>query len=155
MKAFWKDTVYKNAYLLIAAAWLFTLSFIFSNYWSYTSSPKGVQKNLENYLTIKETEFTKLAADTPLLVRLVEYRHSEKEMHQLSELSWGIFIYELEEQGPIILRFWNTQENLPTDAMLAKQDGEHFVDLPNGKYELIRRKMELQMEKLLSVSPGT
>jgi signal transduction histidine kinase len=89
-------------------------------------------------------------------VRLVEYRQSEKEMHKLSELSWGIFIYELEEQGPIILRFWNTQENLPTDANVAKQDGEYFVDLSNGKYELIRRKMELRGQKnilLLSLIP--
>ena len=144
MKSFWKDTLYRNAYLLIGAAWVFTISFIFSNYWSYTSSPKGVRKNLENYLSIHENTFSKIKADTAQLLRLVEYRQGETEMQKLSALHWGLFVYELEEQGPINLRFWNTQESLPTDQMLVRQDGEYIVDLPNGKYELIRRKLELR-----------
>lgn len=144
MKSFWKDILYRNAYLLIGAAWVFTLSFIFSNYWSYTSSPKGVRKNLENYLSIHENAFSRIKADTAQLLRLVEYRQGEAEMQKLSSLPWGLFVYELEEQGPISLRFWNTQESLPTDQMLVMQDGEYLVDLPNGKYELIRRKLELR-----------
>jgi signal transduction histidine kinase len=144
VKQFWKDTLFRNAYLLIGAAWIFTLSFIFSNYWSYTSSPKGVRKNLENYLSIHETEFRRVAGDTALLTRLLQYRPSERDMEAMVGLPWGLYLYELEEQGPINLRFWNTQEALPTDANLALQDGEHLVDLPNGKYELIRRKMVLR-----------
>ena len=95
MKSFWKDTLYRNAYLLIGAAWVFTISFIFSNYWSYTSSPKGVRKNLENYLSIHENTFSKIKADTAQLLRLVEYRQGETEMQKLSALHWGLFVYEL------------------------------------------------------------
>jgi len=136
--------MYRNGYLLISAAWLFTLSVIFSNYWSYTSSPKGVKKNLENYLSGKENEFRVLSRDTALLFRLMAYRQGDGEMRTLTEMGWGLFLYELEEQGPATLRFWNTQASLPTGAMLAFQDGEYLVDLPNGKYEMIRRKMVLR-----------
>lgn len=156
MNLFWKDTLYKNAYLLIGAAWVFTLSFIFSNYWSYTSSPKGVRKNLENYLSIHEGDFSRIAADSALLMRLVEYRQSEEEMERLSALPWGLFVYELQNDGPISLQFWNTQETQPTDAQLVMPDGEYLVDLPSGKYELIRRKMVLRNRSnilLLSLIP--
>jgi signal transduction histidine kinase len=144
LKVFWKDTVYKNAFLLIGAAWLFTLSFIFSNYWSYTSSPKGVRKNLENYLSRLEGDFQAVSKDTSLLVRLLEFRQGEKEMQVLANKGYGVFLYKLDDFGPIDLQFWNTQESLPTDAMLAMPDGEYFVELANGKYELIRRKMTLR-----------
>ncbi|HSF45444.1 MAG TPA: hypothetical protein VLA58_05515, partial [Chitinophagaceae bacterium] len=144
MKTFWKDIIYRNAYFLIGAAWLFTLSFIFSNYWSYTSSPKGVRKNLESYLEKNEKDFLEVISDTSLLLRLVNSKESEVQVRELTYKDYGIFIYNLDEFGPIELRFWNTQESLPTDEMLARSDGEYFVDLPNGQYELIRRKLLLR-----------
>ncbi len=143
MNKFWKDTIYRNAYFIIGAAWLFTLSFIFSNYWSYTSSPQGVRKNLENYLQKKEKSFFDVTKDSALLTRLIYTKEKEDEMLALTDKEFGIFIYKLEAYGPINLVFWNTQETLPTDEMLALPDGEYMVQLPNGQYELIRRKIVL------------
>jgi two-component system, NtrC family, nitrogen regulation sensor histidine kinase NtrY len=144
LRQFWKNTIYKNAYFLIGAAWLFTLSFIFSNYWSYTSSPQGVKKNLENYLEKNEKDFFNVLSDTTLLLRLLNSSESDVQVESLSEKGYGIFIYKLEDYGPIDLKFWNTQESLPTSEMLARSDGEYLVDLPNGQYELIRRKLLLR-----------
>ena len=143
MKKFWQDTIYRNAYFLIGAAWLFTLSFIFSNYWSYTSSPQGVRKNLENYLQQKEFNFFGIIKDNGLLLRLVQTRESETEMLNLAGKEYGMFLYNLEDYGPINLAFWNTQETLPTNEMLVMPDGEYMVKLSNGQYELIRRKLTL------------
>jgi len=143
LRSFWKDTIYKNAYYLIGAAWLFTLSFIFFNYWSYTSSPRGVRKNLESYLHRQEGELMSTIADTAVLLSLLKGTESEDQMQALTSRRSGIFIYKLEENGPINLKFWNTQEAMPTDEMLARPDGEYLVELPNGQYELIRRKLSL------------
>ena len=153
MNKFWKDTIYRSAYFLIGAAWLFTLSFIFSNYWSYTSSPQGVRKNLENYLQKKEASFFTIIKDSGLLTRLIHTRESETEMTALTEKEYGIFLYKLEDYGPINLEFWNTQETLPTDEMVVKPDGEYMVDLPNGQYEYIRRKITLPgKENILAIA---
>jgi signal transduction histidine kinase len=143
LKSFWKDTIYKNAYYLIGAAWLFTLSFIFFNYWSYTSSPRGVKRNLERHLHHQEKSYLSTVSDTALMVRLLHGSESEAQVEQMTSLGLGIFVYKLEEYGPINLKFWNTQDVLPTNEMLARPDGEYFVELPNGQYELIRRKMLL------------
>jgi hypothetical protein len=64
-------------------------------------------------------------------------------MIALTDKEFGIFLYKLEDYGPINLVFWNTQETLPTNEMQVKPDGEYMVQLPNGQYELIRRKIVL------------
>ncbi len=153
MNKFWQDTIYRNAYFLIGAAWLLTLSFIFSNYWSYTSSPQGVRKNLENYLQKRENAFFEITRDSALLTRLIYTRETENEMLSLTNEEFGIFLYKLEDYGPINLAFWNTQETLPTNEMLVKPDGEYMVQLPNGQYELIRRKFVLPgNESILAIA---
>jgi hypothetical protein len=52
---------------VITAAWLYTISFIFTNYWSYHASPLKVKNKLEQRLRQQEQRFSKLAADTALL----------------------------------------------------------------------------------------
>ncbi len=143
MRSFWKNTIYNHAYFLIGAAWLFTLSFIFSNYWSYTSSPQGVKKNLENYLEKKEKDLFRILEDSTTVLNLINATETDEQIEDLTQKEYGIFIYKLQPYGPIDLKFWNTQESLPTDEMLAKADGEYLVTLPNGQYELIRRKLLL------------
>lgn len=143
MKQFLKDTVYKNAYFLIGAAWLFTLSFIFSNYWSYTSSPQGVKKTLENYLHQHENNFDAFIEDTNLIRRLVDADESENDLIDITSRRYGIFIYQIEDYGPLTLKFWSTQQALPTDEMLSSPVGEYLERLPNGQYEFVNRKFTL------------
>lgn len=144
MKTFLKDTVYRNAYFLIGSAWLFTLSFIFSNYWSYTSSPQGVKKTLEQHLHRNEIDFKGFLNDTTLIGRLIDTRETEEEVRAVIEKKYGIFIYSLEDYGPIILRYWNTQQSLPSDEMLVKPEGEYLVTMANGQFELLRRKLTIR-----------
>ena len=143
MKPFLKDTIYRNAYFLIGAAWLFTLSFIFSNYWSYTSSPQGVRKTLEQNLRNQEEDFAEFLRDTGLLKQLVLTSESETEARKIIGKPYGIFLYSLEDYGPIVLRFWNTQQTAPTDEMQVRPEGDYFVNLSNGQFELVRRKVSL------------
>jgi two-component system, NtrC family, nitrogen regulation sensor histidine kinase NtrY len=151
VKTFLKDTIYRNAYFLIGAAWLFTLSFIFSNYWSYTSSPQGVKKTLENYIQKQENSFYAFLQDTPLVKRLIRERVTESELAEVAGRKYGIFIYRQEDYGPLVLSFWNTHQFLPTDEILANPEGEYMVDLPNGQYEFINRQMNITDDDKLIV----
>jgi signal transduction histidine kinase len=140
LKVFLKNTVYRYAYFLIGAAWLFTLSFIFGNYWSYTSSPQGVRKTLEQQLHAHEADFETILQDTGFVQRLVVTAESEEEARELMAKPFGIFIYSLEDDGPVNLRYWNTQQTEPSNEMLARADGDYFDTLPNGQFEFVRRK---------------
>ena len=94
VKTYLTDTVYRNAYLLIISAWLFTLSFVFSNYWSQSTSPQGVKRTLERYLHRQEEDFSRLLRDTPLIRRLALNTADDAELQRMIELPYGVFIYE-------------------------------------------------------------
>ncbi len=143
MNRFLKDTVYRYAWLLIGAAWLFTLSFIFSNYWSYTSSPQGVTKNLENYLHGQEQDLYSFLKDTGLIRRLINNQETEQELDKCTKLGYGIFIYSVGSEDALDLKFWNTQQVIPSRDLLAGPEGEALEKLPNGQYGVIKRRIFL------------
>ncbi len=151
MKQFWKDTFYKNGYLLIAAAWLFTLSFIFSNYWSYTSSPNGVKSALDKYIRHNEENFVTFLEDTALLRKLVHKQVNENEIERITSKKYGLFLYRQNGQGQYSIVFWNTQVVLPTPEILEKEDTRYMASLPNGQYEVMRKQISVQGEPILTI----
>jgi signal transduction histidine kinase len=143
LKRFLADTVYRNAYLLILAAWLFTLSFIFANYFSYTTSPKGVKRTLERHLWSQERDLESLFANPALLGRLLSSKEGEEEAFDMIGKPYGLFMYTREPGEGLHLGYWNTQQALPTDPMLSRADGMYFDTLPNGQYASLLRRMEI------------
>lgn len=139
MKKFWRDIFYNNGYLVIGAAWLFTISFIFSNYWSYTSSPGGVTKSLEKYIWRNERSFDLLLKDTTLLGKILERRETEAEVQHVLEQEYKIFLYDEVTPGNFNLLFWNTQSVLPDHSLLQKEQTQYIASLSNGQYEVIRK----------------
>ena len=131
VKTYLTDTVYRNAYLLIISAWLLTLSFVFSNYWSQSTSPQGVKRTLERYLHGQEEDFSRLLRDTPLIRRLAINTADDAELQRMIELPYGVFIYEQGASGVLSLVHWNTQQSLPTPDMLGKPEGMGLDTLPN------------------------
>ncbi len=146
MKRFLTDTVYRNIYLLIMAAWLFTLSFIFANYFSYTTSPKGVKRTLERYLWSQERDLEALLRDSVLLGRLLSESETEDEAFEMIEKPYGFFLFAGHGSDAGRLGYWNTQQALPTDPMLARSDGMYFDSLPNGQYASLLRRLRIRDE---------
>ena len=62
-----KNAIFKHGYLIITAAWLYTISFIFSNYFSYNSGPEKVKQNLARSIHDEEQVFDQLINDTTSL----------------------------------------------------------------------------------------
>ena len=143
MKSFLADTVYRNVYLLILAAWLFTLSFIFANYFSYTTSPKGVKRALERYLWSQERAVDALFKDAALQERLIAEEETEDEALAMVARPYGVFLYSADTSGSPRLAYWNTQQALPSDAMISRADGMYFDTLPNGQYASLLRRLEV------------
>ena len=71
-----KKAAYAHGYLFITAAWLYTISFVFTNYWSYSSSPKNVQRTLQKYIAGKENELKKIIAETTSLKTIARRREN-------------------------------------------------------------------------------
>ncbi len=129
---------YKNGYLLIIAAWLYTISFIFSNYWSYSSSPSRVQKQIESSISNGEQTFSSFVADTSFVQQLSSNLINKEKAEEYNRSDIGLFVYLL-KSGSLSLCYWNTNKMIPDSKDLQKPDGKYFSEYANGKFEIIKR----------------
>jgi two-component system, NtrC family, nitrogen regulation sensor histidine kinase NtrY len=133
-----KKAAYAHGYLIITAAWLYTISFIFTNYWSYSSSPASVQRTLQNHIAAEESEFEKIVADTAKIKALISVRDNAVKTDLLNRSS-GFFIYRINNSGALQQLYWNTNSMLPVPEDLEKPDGDYYADYQNGSFELEKR----------------
>ena len=126
--------LYKNSYLPVIAACLFTLSFIIDNYWSGNSSVTSVQKNIQSYVQQQEKDFDKLMADTEVVNKITDNKYDEAFLLNLTEKKYFIYHYLVDGGGVQQLVFWNTQAVLPSETLLSAQGNSGFIQLLNGFY---------------------
>jgi two-component system, NtrC family, nitrogen regulation sensor histidine kinase NtrY len=129
-----KQFFYNNSYLLVAAAWLVTLSFIIDNYWSVNSSVQAVQKNITAKIHREEREVEQLAADTARLTKLVQKKYDEPLLTEYLEKKHFLFVYPAFEPYENKLLFWNTQTVLPDSSIINAKDSCGFAKIQNGYY---------------------
>src|ERR1700744_2571908 len=137
-----KHFIYLHGYLLITSAWLFTLSFVISNYWSYTSSERAVTRSLEAYIQASEHKIGDLAADRTLLDRLYSGAYSPEDLARVSsQPPYYVFLYPIFNASAAQPVFWNTNIVIPDEAILAGHYGSNYVELPNGRYVSMKREI--------------
>jgi len=129
----------RHGYLLIIAAWLFTFAFLFSNYWSYYSSPQGVKRSLEKSLHQRELSFNAVAEDTLLMNHLFQRTYNEEELKELHKKDYYVFAYDSSAAGRWLV-FWSTNLVQPEDNRPLRE-GSGFAKLKNGYYEVICRPL--------------
>ena len=136
-----RQAAYKHGYLIITAAWLYTISFIFSNYWSYHSSPQKVKNKLEQGLQQQEKQFAGIISDTALLNTWITQTSSVAD--RIKD-DIGIFIYQQKDSETIpVLRYWNTNRMYVNADDLLWKEGSYFVGNQNGYFELIKKKVNI------------
>jgi two-component system, NtrC family, nitrogen regulation sensor histidine kinase NtrY len=143
-----RKSFYKNGYLLIIAAWLYTISFIFSNYSFYTTSPDRVQRRLESYIKKSEGAFQDFIEDTAVLKPLLKGAESRKALDYVNE-DVGLYVYSRNDVGNLLLLYWNNHEVIPEEKDLARPDGKYFSSYPNGQFEFIKKTLYLNRKQVI------
>ncbi|MEP7317258.1 MAG: hypothetical protein ABI921_00905, partial [Panacibacter sp.] len=133
-----KQSAYRHGYLFIIAAWLYTLSFLFTNYFSYDSNPDKVAKILGQYISGKEKRFNNLLADTAQLKSIITDKASEAKV-RLNQEDIGIFTYAVNDLGHPVQLYWNTNTMAVNNEELEKPDGEYAVAYQESYFVLIKR----------------
>jgi len=83
--------------------------------------------------------------------RLSDKNYSLSELEDLMDKQYGILIYERNHPFSERLRFWNDQSSVLPDSMLLKPDGNYFVNLSNGQFEIIKRSLNQMVPYPLTV----
>lgn len=138
-----KHALNKNAWLFFAAAWLYTLSFIFTNYFSYSSSPEKVATVLSDYIHGQENSFKTIIQDSALVNAIITDAPSPaKKQHVIDDL--GIFAYQVNDLGNPVLVFWNTNKMAPAEEDITRADGSYLVNYQNGIFELVKSSLTIK-----------
>lgn len=145
-----KKIVYKHAYLLIIAAWLYTFSFIVTNYWSYNSSPQKVAGNIQLHLHEQEKSFTEITSDTSTINDLLN--QGSNKQTQLFQEKFGVFVYvNNDRENPIPVYWNNTKYSVDTKDVL-RDDGNYFIKYSNGYFELIKKTIVKDNKTIIVVA---
>jgi signal transduction histidine kinase len=146
-----KNGTKKYGYLLLIAAWLFTVSLIVTKYKSYTYTPEKVQQQLSNTIIEKEKKFIALTSDTTVLREIVDKNSTGSEKLSLTDYPFGILLYsstDVENPTPI---YWNSNKYSVTDEDLQKKDGHYFVTYQNGNFELLKKTILINNSQIICI----
>lgn len=130
--------------LLLAAAVLFFLSYIFNTFYTNVTSVPKERKLLEKYIHEQQRDFALVLKDTTLLRKLIQQEEMPAEFKELVSKKYGIFIYAESVSGNFNLLFWNDQIVLPKEGSYRMADGEYFQKLDNGQYVVEKRSIKLK-----------
>lgn len=136
-----KKAVYKHGYIIITAAWLYTISFLFTNYFSYSSSTPKVAAALERYISEQEDKFETLVNDTVALRGLVNNQPAGIKLKLQKEV-FGVFAYRY-NYGLAIQQYWNNNIMSVSATDILKPDGHYFVNYQYGAFDYIKRSVQM------------
>ncbi len=145
-----RKAAFKHGYLAITAAWLYTFSFIFINYWSYNASPQKVKSKLEQQISKLEKKYYDLLHDTARLHALIEPANNTIKEKTTKE-SYGLFIYALSGKAAPTLLYWNTNRYYTIQDDLHRQDSAWFSVKRNGEFEILKATVPVRGGQLLVV----
>jgi two-component system nitrogen regulation sensor histidine kinase NtrY len=129
--------------LLVAAVVLFILSFVFNTLYTDRSAVSNEVANAERYLHRQQYDFNNFLQDTSLVNRLVDNVASGSEYTSTANKKYGIFLYQVSDEGGLAMRFWGNQLILPPAETYSMGDMEEFMSLSNGDYLVLKRTLHL------------
>ncbi|MEO6917024.1 MAG: HAMP domain-containing sensor histidine kinase [Chitinophagaceae bacterium] len=151
MKRFLQQVLRRNAYFILAAAWLITIAFIVNDYWASFHSVSHLRSSIERDIQKQEKDFDLTIADTSFLNKLVTKNYGLEELNRMVKKPYGFYLYEPGIFGLINLKFWNNQYALPTPAILEGKSSNGMIKLKTGQYEYILRHLDMPNNKKLVV----
>jgi signal transduction histidine kinase len=134
-----RRSFYKNGYLLIIAAWLYTISFIFSNYSFYRSSPERVKKRIETFIEKGEEKFKAFSSDAALVKTVVNGGVDRKKFLDYLDDEVFLYVYVRNDVGNLLPVYWNNHQVTPVLKDLEKLDGKYFTKHSNGEFQFVKK----------------
>ena len=138
MISFLKNFFLRNIYLIGTGIFLFITAFAINAYLGGNSTTRILKNSIESFLQERENDFQKLIRDEQKVRRLSEKNYSLAELDDLMDKQYGILIYERNSPFSEHLTFWSDQSSVLPDSILLKPDGNYFVKLSNGQFEIIK-----------------
>ena len=132
----------RNIYLILAGLFLFITAFAINTYLGGNSTTRILRNSIESFLQERENDFQRLSQNAGMIRRLSDKNYSLEELEDLMDKQYGILIYERNHPFSEHLTFWSDQSSVLPDSILIKPDGNYFVNLSNGQFEIIKHSYQ-------------
>lgn len=147
-----RKSLYQHAYLLIAAAWLYTISFLAVNYWNYNTAENRVQAKLQKKLYAFEAFMDQQLRDASSLQSLISHTGDIDTKQHLLGQPYGFFIYRVKDQhAGVELVFWNNSRFYINYEEIAHRNGIFFTTHQNGSFVIRREQKKIGQEVLVVI----
>ena len=151
MILFLKNFFLRNIYLIGTGIFLFISAFAINAYLGGNLNTRILRNSIESLLQERENDFQKLIRNELKVRRLSDKNFSLKELEDLMDKQYGILIYERNHPFSEHLTFWSDQSSVLPDSILLKADGNYFITLSNGQFEIIKRSFTRMVPYPLTV----
>jgi len=128
-----KKIIFKNGWWLIAAAWVYTLTFVFNNYWSRFSSIPSIAQSFEKNVKTQAKKFDKFCNDTLLLKKLVAFEIENLKNDPSEDKESFYYLYEDNPNG-LQLKYWSTSVVIPPPNKVPYIDTVLMMTYPSGSF---------------------
>ena len=132
---------YRYGYLLIAAAWMFTIAFAISNYGTLASKPAKLQASFESYLSKRENLFDQIIGDKNSLAILLNSQ-TDKSALQISDADFGLFVFRILDSNRVSEEYWSSFNMNLNASDLNTADGFYPFNGSNGFFELLKKTVQ-------------
>ncbi|HMP93090.1 MAG TPA: hypothetical protein PKD90_09490, partial [Phnomibacter sp.] len=131
-------------YLLwfIAAAWVYSLSFIIQNYWAKYASYPSITRQYQQQLKGSHRTFEGLLANEDLLKRIAFGTTTEADNYYLQNLPFKLFLYQSPRKADRLI-YWSSNTVLPPEWMVDNGVSGTVFKYGNGQYEIIRKPITI------------
>ena len=146
-----RRAIFKQGYSLIIAAWMFTLSFVISNYWAFNASPNKVKQSFEAYLSDREKDFEAITNNASTLKLLINSQ-ADKSSLKLLEKDYGLFVYALRDSLAPQETYWNTFDMNVNQQDLSLPDGYYPTRGSTGLFEMLKKTIQVSSGQYVMVA---
>lgn len=152
MIEFLKSSFNTKRHLLIAAVWMFVISFLVSTFFSYRTSLSRAKDQVEEHLHDNQEVFHELIKDTTLLYQLHTGTLRSNDLPAVYKEPFGLFIYARNDLGNPLLTFWNTHAVEPGITDVNRNDGSALVKYQNGYFVFEKHTLFVRNQRLITIA---
>lgn len=126
----------KNLLLVIAVILLLITIVIIAYNYNDAAAVRYYQGKIQKEILQKESYFQQITQQEDVIEGLANQSFSEDKLtNYLHEtIGLGIYVYQKNDTGNAVLKFWNTQQMLPQQTEVDSNQSPHLVALENGFY---------------------
>ncbi|MEO7308757.1 MAG: HAMP domain-containing sensor histidine kinase [Chitinophagaceae bacterium] len=147
-----KKIIFKNRWWLIAAAWVYTLTFVFNNYWSKFSTLPSIAASFEKKIHNQLGKFDAICKDTALVRHLATFSIEQLSFDPALDKESFYYLYEDDPEG-IQLLYWSNSEVILPASDVPYTDTTRLITYANSLFLLSVHKIAASDIIAVQVTP--